>query len=293
LLHGFFGFVGRAIGHLAINDRMLSDFLEKCCGDSTSSDRKPTVLRQWVVRSLRTGDDAMKILRCLVVIAMLPSALAAQTWSRTPEGTPQYTTDYSTSGMFACTGRAMLHGSCTASGNSLHLTSGDAILDMTFTGLAGPVTTIAGMRTPVDVGTMSIVISGDGPFLFNSLNNADQDPVFYFYLTLASTAPVSHGRWINGFYATGTSQLVHNCCDGMGADYIILGIAGAPADFGFQPAGPLVYDHLTPQSYTAETSTYEMQAMIGIVPEPSSLVLLATGLLGLYAVRRCRTTEPR
>jgi hypothetical protein len=47
-----------------------------------------------------------------------------------------------------------------------------------------------------------------------------------------------------------------------------------------------VYDHLTPQSYTAETSIVPMRAMIGIVPEPTSLALVGTGLLGIYAVRR-------
>lgn len=228
----------------------------------------------------------MKIIRCIATIVMFPAALTAQTWSRTPDGTPRFTTDYSTSGRFACTDLRMLNGSCTASGNTLHLVSGDAVLDMTFTGTEGLVTTTAGIRTPVDVGSMSLVLSGQGPFLFNSLNNADQEPIFFFYLTLASTMPVSHGTWINGFYGTGTSQLVHNCCDGFGSDYIVLGLTAPPLDFGFRPAGPLVYDHLTPQSYTAETSILQLRAMIGIVPEPTSFVLVGTGLLGIYAVRR-------
>jgi hypothetical protein len=227
------------------------------------------------------------LLASLVLVASLVGQAEARAqWSVGPDGVLRYATDYTTTGLFSCNPSNLPYvvGSCSASGNTLTLTSGSAILTTSFSGVSsGLVATNQGGQF-VTLGSLQTTLSGDGAFIMPMLAGLQTQSLFVFTLALSSAVPVGRGSWVRGFIRTGDSEIFGNCCEA--PDYVAFTTTPLPPDLGFTGPLSLIYDHLTQEVIRAETGSLVLQARVGIVPEPGTLLLVATGLVGVLGLGR-------
>jgi hypothetical protein len=225
-----------------------------------------------------------RIRYALIGVAMfvaIPRTTLAQTWVFLPDGTIGVNTSYSVSGIFACNTRHSYAGySCTGDGNTLALTSGTATLDVTFTGVSANILA----RNVIDVvplGTFGTELGGTGPFVFPASPHNDAGELFRMTLALSNgalgTPPVAR------FFGESTSTSE--------TDW------DPPFFFGAysqqqQPAGytynGLAYSIVYTQGHgirlDGATGSTLLQAQVGLIPEPSTTILLATGLVVVLGV---------
>lgn len=230
----------------------------------------------------------MKRILLVLAILVVPCALPAQGWSRLANGQIQYSTDYTTTGLFSCGSNPFFAGTCSASGNHVTLTSGESVLDIIFAGASGPVVATSEERHVVTMGTLTVMLSGQGPFVFGTAGKPGA--IFGLALTVSNAEPAEAATFYRGFLATGTEDLIGNCCWPIAAPAIALDLPEPPA---FYPAHNLdmIYRDLTPISFSAADGSLLLQAQVGLIPEPGSFVLLTTGLVVLAAACSWRTRE--
>lgn len=185
------------------------------------------------------------------------------------------TTTVTTSGSFNC--RAI--SGCSGEGtNAVTIISGSESATLTFHGLTATFD-VTNARSPIfTVGEFELNAS-EG-FIFPTHRANPQLPMLRFALTFSQSEPLSAtGTKSWQFGPGGRESLTLQ----MGQGYMVLPIAGR-----FAPYPSLVYD-FTPFPFTVVPGTRTpLNATVGAVPEPGTMMLLGSGLAGLVMARRRR-----
>lgn len=225
----------------------------------------------------------MKRVALGILISLITQQPAVAQWGTSPTGAVTYASDYSTTGGFRCTTLPLpapyLVGSCDYLGaGAIRLSSGEATLTLSFTGFASSVTA-TNVEQSVLLGTLTATAGGSGPFAFPVLAVPHYYELFGFGIGLTSASLGSSRSWVTSFMRSGDTEI-----QGAGDQTQ----AGFEWFLGSPPGDPqrytLVYDHFTNPAFTYASGTQELRATVGLVPEPSALALLATGLIGIVGM---------
>ncbi|MEP7384118.1 MAG: PEP-CTERM sorting domain-containing protein [Gemmatimonadota bacterium] len=205
----------------------------------------------------------------------------AQGWVTQPNGNIGYMTSYTTSGVFFCGNVRWVVGSCFASGSSVTLMHKGAGALITFHPTTQSVTAAIRQKT-VSLGTLSISYFGNSPRQF-PFTNPYVAQLFYFSLNVSipssqgSTQPFFYSYWSR---AGGLKPGLYN----PELDHFI-----DPSPQGFRT---LRFFAPTKPFITTADETIDMTAQVAVAPEPVTIVLLGSGLLGVGGiVRRRRRRE--
>jgi hypothetical protein len=196
-----------------------------------------------------------------------------------PNGSVVFNAELATSGTFNCRSTVP----CTGEGtNSITIGSGGNTATLTFTGVTSDFQ-VSGDSRRVTIGTFEGTAS-EG-FTFPRRENP-RVPILDFRLELTHTSPTSstRGKTFSFFWPGDRPDLTNPRVSNFHVEFPI---GSQPPDFHYTG---IVYSFLSPSISSNGVRTLE--ANVGAVPEPSSLLLLAAGVAsGAYARRRKRTPE--
>lgn len=212
----------------------------------------------------------------------------SQGWSTLPNGNLAYVIDYTTTGMFTCNQFPPPNG-CFASGNSVTLVNGTAALTYTFMGVTGAplvVETGTGRTTPFKLGTLVATRGGTGVFSFplpQSLN------AWYmqFHVGLTTTMPVAGSTAVGSDFVYRNGKLERASVFHYGDGRLPLVPPPLPtvySEFNILRPRPLPLEPLNATS----TASIDIFAEAQIIPEPATIILVATGLVGVAGAVRHR-----
>jgi hypothetical protein len=213
-------------------------------------------------------------------------AAPAQGWVRLPNGELGYITDYTTTGLFQCAKPFYIIGSCSASGNVMTLGTGSNSITFTFNGVSDTIT--AGKSKEVRLGTLTKSFSGSGPHVFPS-GRSFNVPIFYFSIFFTTSFPIpATDSWTGGYVAKSPTKMPHNCCSGTGPNYVTFPITEPPEPYGYSK---LIFYDFTGTTFTVDPYDIEVAAQVAVIPEPATIWLTGSGLIGLFAFRRRRSRQ--
>jgi hypothetical protein len=214
-------------------------------------------------------------LSCLVLV-MVAAEARAEPFTVLPDGNVVFNNvGITTEGVFRCP-RAFTQ--CSGSGtNSVTLGTGSNRATLTFTGLTQTLD-IANFVQPVTLGTFAA--SGPANFTFPQRSNVN-NPVLVFSLIVTESSPTQ-----------ATTRAGWSFGPGGGSDLrVLMGTDNFAVPIGPNPFGYDAFVFTTrpfPFSLPGH-GTRDFVADVGAVPEPGTLILVGSGLVGAAFARRRRS----
>ncbi len=235
----------------------------------------------------------MRSLRAAVVAAglSLVAAPAAAQWQPLPSGDWAYNFDFITTGAFSC-GRPQFirNGTCTAIGNTVLLTYGDASLKLTFVGVSQPTTLVTGTSDGARVFTLGHIeqeLGGEGDFLFP---HGPASGLFRLHVGLTSSLMLGETPFVEPTSKTMLAYVRGGPQESAGMVGRALGttlwdVAPPPPGIG---VGAIVFERFRSERMVPGGGAVAVTASVAMVPEPTTIALLGGGLLVLGSVGALR-----
>jgi hypothetical protein len=165
---------------------------------------------------------------------------------------------------------------CTGDGtNSVTFGSGDSAATLTFRGVNSTFD-VTNEAMPVTLGEFELTASADFTFPAHPSGNPDR-PILGFTFSFNQSAPVPGRATMPLFFGPGGGPQLGVK---QGGTYFVLPLG--PNAFGYTN---IVY---TFRPFAIGAGTTAVTADVGVVPEPGTMVLLGTGLVGAATARRRR-----
>lgn len=226
--------------------------------------------------------------RTLAIAAVALTSTAhvgsAQGWSTQPSGELSYRTDYTSSLSFTCGSFGDgLHGSwCDplAGGNGITIWNNGASLTLTVTGASG-VIDATNVTQRMSIGTIQETVGGTGPFVFPAAGHPN-NPLLYLSISISTTSPIAwFGSVLQGYRNVHPSSTLPVNWGSGAPTYMILPVTPPPSPWTY---GSVAFDGFTRPMLLAQDGTIAVEANYGLIPEPSTVVLFGSGLVGIAGV---------
>lgn len=221
----------------------------------------------------------------LALIHLSAAAAFAEPYTLKPNGDLLVNTTFTSTGVFAC---SVPETGCTGSGTgSITFTSGASALTLTFVSEENTIQ-VSNTARRVTVGYIKTELSGPGPFTFPTRTNDQFDVVKLTFGLMTSSPKTARVAKLWGFGPGGGSSLA--LFDGRGNtfDYSFFLPQPLPNNLGYT----MNVFTLRPFPIEATPGIRPIEADVGIVPEPGTMLLVGSGVAGVLAAARRRSRQP-
>jgi hypothetical protein len=182
---------------------------------------------------------------------------------------------FKTSGVFRCYGEVTCSGEGT---NTVTLGSGDNMATLTFVGVERTLD-ITNVAHTVNLGRFES--TGSPEFTFPERINPNIRTLG-FLLTIEHTAPLAETRQLAWFFGPGGASTIRFL---MGPTYTSFDLPPNAPPFNYWG---FIYSFKPVPPSISGFGTTDLNADVGAVPEPATLLLVGAGLAGAFARRRSR-----